>query len=94
MTLALMPVAMIEMASTISVAPVPGAGFSTMCSGVGPEIIGRTKGNSRSASVGALASPTGELAEQVVEQQRSRGRDLLRRRTSGTGGRVKACAGS
>ena len=36
-----------------------------------------------------------ELAEQVVEQQRSRGRDLLRASgRSGTGGSAKLCAGS
>jgi hypothetical protein len=37
-------------ASTISVAPVPGAGFSIRCSGVGPSIMPRRKPSSRSAT--------------------------------------------
>ena len=56
MTLALVPVATMEIASTIRVAPVPGAGFSTMCSGVGPSIRVRTKGSRSSASAWARSA--------------------------------------
>ena len=44
------------MASTISVAPVPGVGFSIRCSGVGPSIMPRRKPSSRSATAWARSA--------------------------------------
>ena len=83
MTLALVPVATIEMASTISVAPVPGAGFSTMCRGVGPGDHRTDEGQQQERQgVRALRlAHERELAQQVVDKQGPRGRDLLRGRT-------------
>ena len=59
MTEAPAPVRMVAIASTISVAPVPGVGFSIRCSGVGPSIMARRKPSSRSAT--AWARSAGEM---------------------------------
>ena len=44
------------MASTMSVAPVPGAGFSIRCSGVGPSTMARTKPSSSRATACARSA--------------------------------------
>ncbi len=49
------PVRIVAIASTISVAPVPGVGFSIRCSGVGPSIIERKKPSSSSATACAFS---------------------------------------
>ena len=57
-TLAPAPVRMVAIASTISVAPVPGDGFSIRCSGVGPSTMPRRKPSRSSAT--ACARSAGE----------------------------------
>ena len=66
------------MASTISVAPVPGVGFSIRCSGVGPSTMARRKPSRSRARAWArsAAADEGEVAQQVVQQQRARRGDV------------------
>ena len=97
MTLAPAPVRMVAIASTISVAPVPGVGFSIRCSGVGPSIMARRKPSSSSATAWARSAGDDEreVAEQVVADQRARGGDLGRRSGApGSAARSKPGAGA
>ena len=84
------------MASTISVAPVPGVGFSIRCSGVGPSIMPRRKPSSSSATACARSAGADEreVAEQIVADQFAGGGDLRGVGRAGIGGSSKPGAGT
>ena len=72
------------------VAPVPAAGFSTMCSGVGPSIIAAQEGEQQQRDGVRPLAVAGEreVDEQLVEEQglRPRANSPRRRDAAGTGG--------